>query len=308
MSEPVDILSLDETTELQEKFVVIDDGVSLKKVDLNKVAGRAETVANEATESVADGSGLTADTVGVGETQTYSYTTDEASNFLKAADFAAASLEANLKNADKLLDAMVKNIMDKISNPEFEIKEVNIDTTEIDGSGRYSGYKITGTDSTELKVINLDTLNYEFILINDSGEDVIIQTGGNIAKAYKLRDQDVLSCISINGVIYMQTSVKSITEFAASVTLEDDEIFEFPNVNTFTEVDISLMGVTTNSLISTRVLVRRTVGATVTLGASADIETSDTDDKFCIYEGMDTVIIKNRLGENVQCFIRISQM
>ena len=60
-----------------------------------------------------------------------SYTASETSNYLKAADFTGATLDANLFNADVLLDAKLKSTIDVLAS-----------TTATEGSGLvgYSGY------------------------------------------------------------------------------------------------------------------------------------------------------------------------
>ena len=97
------------------------------------------------------------------------YVTEETSNYLKASDFANAAYDENLRNADLLLDAKIKEVADSVTGDAAAIQS-ELDTTQssigLNGDGTYTapaGALLSGSTS----IINgMEALETQ-ILAND---------------------------------------------------------------------------------------------------------------------------------------------
>ena len=112
------IIDQDETTSIEGAFVVSEkeNATKFEKVDLQTVADKAKEYSGKGIESIAEACGLEEKSVAVGDPPEWEADFDDSSNYMKEADFVAASLEVNLKNRTKLLDAAIKGVADDISN------------------------------------------------------------------------------------------------------------------------------------------------------------------------------------------------
>ena len=104
------IILLDETTTIDGAFVVTEkaDATEFEKVNLQTIVNKSTAYADDGISSSAAASGHTAKAVAAGDPPQWETSFDDTSNYMTEASFAAASLDVNLKNRTKLLDAQIK--------------------------------------------------------------------------------------------------------------------------------------------------------------------------------------------------------
>jgi hypothetical protein len=208
------IIEQDEITSTDDVFVVVDseDATELKKVNLKTVKDETKLHAETTSGTIADASGLTAAVTPAGDPSEYNYVPDETTNYLKTADFAAAALTANLKNADIILDDKIASMTTAGLLP----LDVAIDTGEIDIRGGYNLIYVTGTDGTDLDTIDTDGGFYSFVLINNTGVGIKFVSGGNLqfGQTVFLNDGELVVIYAIAGVCYFQTIGAGVKGFS----------------------------------------------------------------------------------------------
>lgn len=87
-------------------YVEVDDGgVESEKMKLSVVLSEEEAAREDQDDVIEEGCGLETDGT---------YDPDDATNYIRTADFAAAAVTPSLKTADTLLDAKIKELEDEI--------------------------------------------------------------------------------------------------------------------------------------------------------------------------------------------------
>jgi len=109
-----------------------DDATSLSQVQ--SLISTSEGTLQTEIDAIETGAGLGTDG---------SYTTEETSNYLKAADFTNATLGESLFNADLLLDAQIKQVADDLA--ALGSGDINAIQTELDNTQAGAGLATDGT-------------------------------------------------------------------------------------------------------------------------------------------------------------------
>lgn len=162
---------IDSATTLKEVGSLLDTQVKVNADAISTASGNITGLQTEIDDTQA-GAGLGTDG---------SYTTDEASNYLKAADFTGATLDESLFNADLLLDAQIKQVADDLAalgSGDIEAIQTELDATqtgaglETDGTfAQHSGTNyIDGATSLKGTDVLLDTqvkVNADAIAVAD---------------------------------------------------------------------------------------------------------------------------------------------
>lgn len=229
----VRITQLDETTTLTGNEVVVDspNATELYKVDLGTIVSVAKNAAETTDATVASASGLTAEVVPVGDPPEYNYVPDEGTNYLKTADFAAAALTANLKNADKILDDAIANI--NVINGTR--RDASVIAGEIDITGNFNFFNITATDASDVADIIFDAGVYKIaVFTNASGSPIKFVSGSNIiingsaGEQFYLRDEETCLIIlkSTTATPFLGNNIQPITFDNLDTMLTNSSLIE----------------------------------------------------------------------------------
>ena len=157
-------------------YVEVDKGAlpEAQKMKLSVVLSDEETAREAQDDTIEAGAGLETDGT---------YATNEASNYLRAADFAGAGTTPSLKEADNLLDTELA-ALEAIVLGDSQIVKVTLlcDSTRINGLNaspfNLLGHPIADTEFTGYRIKIIDAwarLDYGAPAVNVSGADLVLR-------------------------------------------------------------------------------------------------------------------------------------
>jgi hypothetical protein len=248
MSEKTRIILLNETTNLEDKFAVVDfqDADELQKVNLGNIFNATINEAKSGDANLAEAIGLTAVDEG------YGLEAIADSNRLKALNFEQYGYEVTIRNALRLLDKSNGVVVKATSPVDYDLDLRDCDICLIEShENQILSVTIPETDK-KIVLINISgvEVEYEYLGVNFFIEPNQSYTL-NIANGLIYFDSSVNSSGIKwnNGILQVRPKegVNSTSEERGGVRFQNNEIRDFDIENDLFEVDVLGLNLTTGN-------------------------------------------------------------